>query len=46
MEKYFEVSWKTPYSDEVEAQFGPSEESIQNHNYYKDLKLRKLKRSL
>lgn len=46
MEKYFEVSGKTPYWDEVEAQYGPSEERIQNQNYHKDLKLRKLKRSL
>jgi hypothetical protein len=46
MEKYFEVSGKTPYWDEVEAQYGLSEERIQNQNYYKDLKPRKLKRSL
>lgn len=46
MEKYCEVTGKTPYWDEVEAQYGPSEERIQNQNYYEDLKLRKLKGSL
>jgi hypothetical protein len=46
MEKYFEVSGKTPYCDEVEAQYGPSEERFQNQNYCIDLKLRKLKQSL
>jgi transposase InsO family protein len=46
MEKYFEVSGKTPCCDEVEAQYGPSEERFQNQNYCIDLKLRKLKQSL
>ena len=46
MEKYFEVSGKTPYWDEVEAQYGPPEERIQNQNYYEDLKLRRLKGSM
>jgi transposase InsO family protein len=34
------------YCDEVEAQYGPSEERFQNQNYCIDLKLRKLKQSL
>jgi len=43
MEKYFEVSGKTPYWDEVDAKYEQSDERFQERNYHLDLKLRKLK---
>lgn len=46
MERYFELSEKTPFSDEVQKQYDPSNERIQNANYKMDLKIAKLKRSL
>lgn len=46
MERYFELSEETPFSDEVQNQYNPSDERIQNANYKVDLEIAKLKRSL
>lgn len=46
MERYFELSKETPFSDEVQNQYNPSDERIQNGNYKGDLEIAKLKRSL
>jgi transposase InsO family protein len=46
MEKYFELSNYTPYSDEVAIDYHPENERIQDANYNVDLQLRKLKRCL
>ena len=46
MEKYFELSNATPYSDEVTIDYHPENERIQDANYKVDLQLRKLKRCL
>ena len=46
MEKYFELSDETPFSDEVLNQFHPESERIQNANYRMDLQLKKVKRWL
>ncbi len=46
MERYFELSEETPFSDEVQNQYHPSDERIQNANYKVDLEIAKLKRSL
>jgi len=46
MERYFELSEETPFSDEVQNQYNPSDERIQNANYKGDLEIAKLKRSL
>ncbi|EFN0076391.1 transposase [Escherichia coli] len=46
MERYFELSEKTPYSDAVHANYQPNEEHIQEQNYKLELGLRKLKRCL
>jgi hypothetical protein len=46
MKRYFELSEETPFSDEVQNQYKPSDERIQNANYKGDLKIAKLKRSL
>ena len=46
MERYFELSEKTPFSDEVQNQYNPSDERIQNANYKGDVEIAKLKRSL
>jgi transposase InsO family protein len=43
MERYFLLSEKTPFSDEVEAAYDPEKERTQDPNYQVDLKLRKLK---
>lgn len=43
MERYFQLSDDTPYSDEVYELYEPSLERIQNPNYKVDLELRKLK---
>lgn len=43
MERYFLLSEKTPFSDEVEASYEPEKERVQDPNYRVDLKLRKLK---
>jgi putative transposase len=37
---------KTPLSEEVQAQYDPSKEHIQDANYYLEMKVRKLKGSL
>ena len=46
MERYFELSDDTPFSDEVYANYQPSKERIQEANYKVDLELARLKRSL
>lgn len=46
MERHFELSEETPFSDEVQNQYNPSDERIQNANYRVDLEIAKLKRSL
>jgi transposase InsO family protein len=46
IERYFELSDKTPFSDEVHNQYQPSKERIQEANYKLDLQLAKLKRCL
>ena len=43
MDKYFELSPKTPFWDEVEANYDPSQERIREQNYQVDLVLQKLK---
>jgi hypothetical protein len=35
-----ELLWKTPFTDEVEAQYDPRKERIQHQNYRVDLELR------
>lgn len=44
MDKYFELSHKTPFWDEIE--YDPSKERIQEQNYKLDLRLRKVKGSV
>lgn len=46
MERYFQLSDETPYSDEAYELYEPSLERIQNPNYKVDLELRKLQRSM
>lgn len=46
MERYFELTEQTPYSDAVHASYQPNEEHIQEQNYKLELELRKLKRCL
>ncbi len=46
MKRYFELSEETPFSDEVQNQYNPSDERIQNANYKGDLEIAKLKRYL
>lgn len=46
MERHFELSEETPFSDEVQNQYNPSDERIQNANYKGDVEMAKLKRSL
>ncbi len=43
MEKYFELSNETPYSDEVAQNYDRSSEHVQLANYQKELALKKLK---
>ena len=43
MEKYFALSNKTPFWDEIEAAYDPKMERIQEPNYWLDQQLRKLK---
>lgn len=38
MERYFELS-ETPFSDEIQNQYNPSDERIQNANYKLDLEI-------
>lgn len=46
MERYFEVSEQTPFSDEVEEFYQTHNERVQLSNYRRDLEVAKLKRSL
>ena len=46
MERYFELSDATPFSDEVIENYHAEKERIQDPNYNVDLKFRRLKRSL
>jgi len=46
MEKYFAFSDKALFSDEIESQYDPEKEHIQNANYVTEMKLRQLKRSM
>ena len=46
IERYFELSKETPFSDEVQNQYNLSDERIQNANCRVDLEIAKLKRSL
>ena len=46
MEKYFELSDKTPFSDEIFNLYKSDSVRIQNANYKVDLELQRLKRSL
>lgn len=46
IEKYFELSEKTPFSEDVSNLYQPSNERIQDANYKVDLELKKLKRCL
>lgn len=46
MERYFELSDQTPFSDEVFKDYDLSAERIQDANYKHDLEIAKLKRSL
>jgi len=46
MEKYFELSDKTPFSDEISNLYHSNSERLQDANYKLDLELQRLKRSL
>jgi hypothetical protein len=46
MEKYFDLSRKTPFRDEVEAAYNSEKERIQEPNYWLDQQVKKLKRCL
>ena len=46
IERYFELSEITPYSDEAYKDYNSASERIQNANYKIDLELRRLKRCL
>ena len=46
MEQYFNLSGKTPFSDETAKEYHPDQEHIQEQNYRLELQLRKLKRCL
>jgi len=43
MERYFELSGSTPFSDEIIKDYELDSEHIQNANYKRELALRKLK---
>lgn len=43
MERYFELSESTPFSDDVSKDYSLDSENIQNANYKQELALRKLK---
>ena len=43
IDRYHELSAKTPYQDEVEGNYNPDNEPIREQNYKLDLALRKLK---
>ena len=46
IERYFEVSEQTPFSDEIEDFYQAHNERVQLSNYRRDLEIAKLKRSL
>ena len=46
MDKYFLVSEKTPFWDEVEANYDDNKEQLQEQNYRKQLLVKRLKRSM
>lgn len=46
MKKYFELSEKKPFSDEVLKNYDRTKERIQHPNYKLDLEIARLKRSL
>ena len=46
MDKVVELSRQTPFCDEVEDNYDPSKEFIRANDYKKEVKLRKLKRSM
>ena len=46
MDVVVELSQKAPFWDQVEGGYDPSKEFIRMHDYAKDVKLLKLKRSL
>ena len=46
MERHFDLSAETPFSDEVAEGYNRSDERIQDANYKVDLKLARLKRGL
>ena len=46
MDRYLELSSKTPFWDEVIANYDPDKEHEQERNYQTEMTLRKLKRSL
>ena len=46
MDKYFPISDKTPFWDEVEANYDDSKEQFQEQNYRKQLLVKRLKRSM
>ena len=46
MDKYFLVSEKTPFWDEVEANYDDSKEEFQEQNYRTQLLVKRLKRSM
>lgn len=43
MEKYFQLSDETPFSDEVLEQYDSAKERIQDPNYKRDLQIARLK---
>ncbi len=46
MERYFELSGSTPFSDEVSSEYILENERVQDANYKRDLEIARLKRSL
>lgn len=46
MERYFELSESTPFSDEVSSEYILENERVQDANYKRDLEIARLKRSL
>lgn len=46
MEKYFLVSDKTPFRDDIETEYDGTKERLQEQNYRKDLLLKRLKGSM
>lgn len=46
MDRFFELLEKTPLAEDVERQYLPAEERIQEQNYAVEMQIRKLKRSV